>query len=163
MVKAVDDRYVPGGRVMVKVKLDRTADCVVAGFRWRGDGDGISSLLLGLHDDVGRLHHVGATGAMGKHVRREVSATLVPLVHDDLAGHPWEHGFALEGGPQGRLKGSAGRWSPDQPRDWFAVDPVLVCEVGYDQLDGHRFRHPARFRHWRRDRDAASCHLDQLA
>jgi len=163
VVKELGDPYVPGGRVMVKVKLDRTADCVVAGFRWRGDNDGVSSLLLGLHDDEGVLHHVGATGSMGKHVRREVTATLAPLVRDDLTGHPWEHGFALEGGPQGRLKGSAGRWTPDQPRDWFAVDPVLVCEVGYDQLDGHRFRHPARFRHWRPDRDAASCHLGQLA
>ena len=163
MVKACDDPYVAGARTMVKVKVDRTADCVVGGFRWRADGDGVSSLLLGLHDDAGTLHHVGVTGGLAKATRHEVTRVLVPLAQDDLGGHPWEHGFALEGGAQGRLKGSAGRWTPDLPRDWFPVPPVLVCEVGYDQLDGRRFRHPARFRHWRPDRDAASCSLDQLS
>jgi ATP-dependent DNA ligase len=164
VVKPLDGPYVAGARGWTKVKRDRTADCVVAGFRWRSDNDGVSSLLLGLYDDHDPtvLHHVGATGSMAKALRQDVSRALAPLVQDDLAGHPWEHGFALEGGPQGRLKGSAGRWSPDLPRDWFALPPVVVAEVGYDQLDGHRFRHPARFRHFRPDRDPASCTVVQL-
>lgn len=161
MVKGRGDPYVPGGRTLVKVKVDRVADCVVAGFRWRGDGDGVSSLLLGLFDDAGVLHHVGVTGALARQTRHEVTATVVPKVCE-LGGHPWEYGFALEGGPQGRLRGAAGRWTPDLPRDWFPVEPALVAEVGYDQLDGYRFRHPSRFRHWRPDRDASSCRLDQL-
>lgn len=115
---------------------------MVAGFRWRGDGDGVSSLLLGLFDDAGVLHHVGVTGALARQTRHEVTATVVPKVCE-LEGHPWEHGFALEGGPQGRLRGAAGRWTPDLPRDWFPVEPVWVAEVGYDQLDGYRFRHPS--------------------
>ena len=161
MVKDPDHRYAAGKRVMVKVKRDRTADCVVAGFRWRSDDQGVSSLLLGLHDEDGELHHVGVTGSMGKALRVDVTAAVVPQVVD-LEGHPWERGFALEGGPQGRLKGAAGRWAPGMERDWIPVAPVLVCEVAYDQLDGHRFRHPSRFRHWRTDRDAASCTLEQL-
>jgi ATP-dependent DNA ligase len=161
MVKDSRQPYAAGKRTMVKVKPDRTADCVVAGFRWRGDNGGVSSLLLGLHDDDGALHHVGITGSMGKALRDEITETVLPLVVD-LEGHPWEQGFALEGGPTGRLKGAAGRWAPGMTQDWIPVAPVLVCEVAYDQLDGHRFRHPSRFRHWRPDRDATSCRIDQL-
>jgi ATP-dependent DNA ligase len=79
-----------------------------------------------------------------------------------LAGHPWEHGFALEGGPMGRLKGAAGRWTPDLPLDWVPVAPELVCEVAFDQVDARRFRHPARWRRWRPDRAAHSCRIEQL-
>jgi ATP-dependent DNA ligase len=87
---------------------------------------------------------------------------LRPLVVS-LAGHPWEHGFHLAGGATGRLPGAAGRWSPEEMEpDWVPVAPELVCEVAYDQLDDSRFRHPARFRRWRPDRDPATCTLDQL-
>jgi ATP-dependent DNA ligase len=79
-----------------------------------------------------------------------------------LEGHPWERGFLLEGGPTGRLKGAAGRWSPDMPQDWVPLAPACVCEVAYDHLDGTRLRHPARFRRWRPDRTPLSCRLDQL-
>jgi ATP-dependent DNA ligase len=79
-----------------------------------------------------------------------------------LEAHPWARGFLLAGGTTGRLAGAAGRWTPEMEHDWVPVSPELVCEVAYDQLDGHRFRHSARFVHWRPDRDARSCTLDQL-
>jgi ATP-dependent DNA ligase len=87
--------------------------------------------------------------------------TFRPLVAP-LAGHPWEGGFGLEGGALGRLKGTAGRWTPDMPRDWVPLRPERVAEVSYDAVEGLRFRHPARFLRWRPDRDAESCRIDQL-
>jgi len=120
----------------------------------------VGSLLLALYDDD-RLRHVGVCSSFGVHQRWELTATLAPLV-TPLAGHPWEHGFGLEGGPLGRLKGTAGRWTPDLEQDWIPIAPRLVCEVTYDHVEGIRFRHPARFRRWRPDRDPRSCTLDQL-
>ncbi len=79
-----------------------------------------------------------------------------------LAGHPWERGFLVGGGPVGRLRGAAGRWTPEMTMDWTPVAPALVAEVSYDQLDGDRFRHPARFRRWRPDRDPRSCTFEQF-
>ncbi|MBD0328750.1 MAG: ATP-dependent DNA ligase [Thermoleophilia bacterium] len=152
--------YVPGSRTMVKVKPERTADCVVAGFRWLVHRALPSSLLLGLYDEA-RLHHVGVVSSFTGHQRERLLEVLRPLVVE-LAGHPWEHGFLVEGGATGRLLGAAGRWTPDMVRDWVPVAPRLVCEVAYDQLDGRRFRHPARFRRWRPDREPASCGFDQL-
>jgi ATP-dependent DNA ligase len=156
-------RYEPGRRSMVKVKHEHTAECVVAGFRVFADRPLPSSLLLGLYDDIGALRHVGIASAFSAARRRELLALLRPLVVP-LAGHPWERGFQLAGSPTGRLPGAAGRWSPDEmEHDWVPVAPELVCEVAYDQVDDLRFRHPARFRRWRPDRDAATCTLDQLA
>jgi ATP-dependent DNA ligase len=80
-----------------------------------------------------------------------------------LAGHPWEHGFLIAGGSLGRLRGAAGRWTPEMTMDWVPVEPVLVAEVRYDQVDDRRFRHPARFVRWRPDRDPRTCTFDQLA
>ena len=154
--------YEPGRRTMVKVKPERTADCVVAGFRWLGDRPLPSSLLLGLYDGGGALRHVGVVTSFTEEGRRGVLREIAPLVVP-LAGHPWQRGFLLAGGPVGRLKGSAGRWTPDMPQDWVPLAPELVCEVAYDQVDGGRFRHPAQFRRWRPDRDPASCTFDQLA
>jgi ATP-dependent DNA ligase len=162
MAKPAGAPYRPGARAMLKVKPERTADCVVAGFRGSPDPEPVvTSLLLGLHDDAGRLEHVGVASSLGRARGRELLAELDPLLAP-LAGHPWEHGFLVEGGPMGRLKGAAGRWTPDMPMDWLPVAPVRVCEVAYEQLDGRRFRHPGRFRRWRPDRDPASCRLDQL-
>jgi ATP-dependent DNA ligase len=152
--------YVPGKRMMVKVKPEHTADCVVAGFRVLPDG-GVASLLLGLYDGEGRLRHVGVSSSFTGERRRALFADLRPLT-TSLAGHPWERGFGIERRPLGRLRGAAGVWTPDMSQDWVPVKPALVCEVAYDQVDIDRFRHPARFRRWRPDRAPESCRLDQL-
>jgi ATP-dependent DNA ligase len=147
---------------MVKVKHERTADCVVAGFRRLVDRPLPSSLLLGLYDERGALRHVGIASSFSEARRHELLERLRPLVVP-LAGHVWELGFLLPGGATGRLRGAAGRWDPQtMSQDWAPVAPELVCEVAYDQLDDHRFRHPARFRRWRPDRDPSSCALEQL-
>jgi ATP-dependent DNA ligase len=155
-------RYQPGKRAMVKVKRERTADCVVAGFRWFGDARVVGSLLLGLYDDAGGLRHIGVsssfTAARRKQLLDELGGEVVPL-----AGHPWEHGFGLGPSPMGRLPGAAGRWDPAlMTQDWIPVAPRRVVEVAYDHLDGLRFRHPARFVRWRPDREPGSCGFHQL-
>ena len=161
VAKPRDLRYQPGKRAMIKVKRERTADCVVAGFRWFGDRPVIGSLLLGLYDGD-ELRHVGVTssftGARRAELLEELSGDVVPL-----AGHPWERGFGLGPSPMGRLPGAAGRWDPTQmTQDWIPLRPTRVVEVAYDHLDGQRFRHPARFVRWRPDREARSCKFDQL-
>ena len=162
VAKAVDMRYEPGRRCMVKVKRQRTADCVVGGFRvFAGDPPAVASLLLGLYDDEGVLRHVGVASSFTEARRQELVLELIPSIAP-LEGHPWEAGFALEGGPMGRLKGAAGQWRPDMEHDWVPVRPELVCEVSYDRVDAGRWRHPARFVRWRPDRDARSCSLRQL-
>ena len=160
VAKGAGSTYEPGRRTMTKVKLDETADCVVAGFRWMLDRPLVASVLLGLYDDAGVLHHVGVVSALRRPLREEITVRLAPLVVP-LEGHPWERGFALEGGQAGRLPGSAGRWTPDLVH-WVPVAPALVCEVAYDQVDGHRLRHAARWRRWRPDRDPGSCRVEQL-
>jgi ATP-dependent DNA ligase len=161
IAKPLDLTYQPGKRAMLKVKRDRTADCVVAGFRWRVDRPLPSSLLLGLYDDGGELQHVGVASSFGVRQAEALLEELRPLVAP-LEGHPWEHGFLVGGGAVGRLRGAAGRWTPDMTMDWTPVQPSHVVEVGYDQVDADRFRHPARFRRWRPDRDPRSCTFDQF-
>jgi ATP-dependent DNA ligase len=162
MAKDPEASYRPGARAMLKVKLEQTAECVVAGYRFRGDRPELGSILLGLYDSDGVLQHVGVAGAFS----RADGAKLLAELRDaetTLEGHPWEEGFLLGGGPQGRLPGAAGRWIPgEMPLDWVPVDPTLVCEVRYEQLDRGRFRHPARFVRWRPDREPSSCALEQL-
>jgi ATP-dependent DNA ligase len=159
MVKPDDLRYEPGRRSMTKVKLTRTADCVVAGLRVHAEG-GVGSLLLSVWEgDV--LHHVGVVSSFARRRRLELREELAPLV-TALEGHPWERGFGLEGGALGRLKGTAGRWTPDLRQDWLPVRPERVAEVAYDHLEGWRFRHPGRFVRWRPDRDPRSCTVEQL-
>jgi ATP-dependent DNA ligase len=153
--------YLPGKRAMVKVKAERTADCVVAGFRVLAGAPRVGSLLLGLYDEGGVLRHVGVSGNFTEAARRELLAAMHPLI-TVLEGHPWEGGFGIERGPMGRLAGAAGRWDPGMSMDWIPVRPERVAEVAYDQLDGGRFRHPATFRRWRPDRDPASCTFEQL-
>jgi ATP-dependent DNA ligase len=154
-------RYEPGVRAMLKVKKERTADCVVAGFRWLVDRPLPSSLLLGLYDEAGALEHVGVATSFTERQRHELLEELAPLIAS-LEGHPWERGFLVGGSPVGRLRGAAGRWTPDMTQDWTPLAPVRVCEVAYDQIDRDRFRHPARFRRWRTDRDPRSCTFEQL-
>jgi ATP-dependent DNA ligase len=161
VAKPLDLQYEHGRRALVKVKRERTVDCVVAGFRWLNDRPLPSSLLLGLYGRDGALDHVGIAASFSESRRRELLDALAPLVVP-LTGHPWEHGFLLDGSRMGKLKGAAQRWVPEMGQDWVPVAPVRVAEVAYDHLDGDRFRHPARFRRWRPDRDADSCRLDQL-
>jgi ATP-dependent DNA ligase len=153
--------YRPGERAMVKVKRERTADCVAGGFRLFEDRPLPSSLLLGLYDAAGELRHVGLASSFAEAERPRLLETFTPLAVP-LEGHPWEHGFLLEGSPMGRMKGAAAKWAPEMGLDWIPVTPTLVCEVAYDHLDHDRFRHPARFRRFRPDRDARSCTFEQL-
>jgi ATP-dependent DNA ligase len=154
--------YLAGKRTMVKVKREVTVDCVVAGMRWLAERPLPSSLLLGLYDAGGELQHVGVTSSFAEAQRHELLRELGPLIVP-LEGHPWERGFLLGGGTTGRLKGAAGKWTPEMELEWTPLAPARVVEVAYDRLDDGRFRHPAQFRRWRLDREPRSCTLDQLA
>ena len=160
VVKPDDLRYEAGRRVMTKVKRLRTADCVVAGYRPLAPGI-VSSLLLGLYDDAGRLRHVGVVTQFPREERVRLARALDALVIP-LAEHPWHAGFTIGASPLGRLPGSAARWTPEMEHDWVPLRPDRVAEVGFDQVDGDRFRHPARLLRWRPDRDTESCRLDQI-
>jgi ATP-dependent DNA ligase len=161
VAKRRDLEYEPGKRVMLKVKHERTADCVVAGVRVSDDPPEVSALMLGLYDERGSLEHVGVASGFARRVRAELTRELAALVAP-LAGHPWQHGFLSAGGPMGRLKGAAGRWMPGMTMDWVPLAPTRVAEVAYTQVDGRRLRHPAKFRRWRPDREPRSCLVGQL-
>jgi ATP-dependent DNA ligase len=161
VAKPGDISYEQGKRALTKVKRRRTADCVVGGFRWRVDRPLPSSLLLAVYGDDDVLQHVGVAASFGVGRAEELLERLRPHV-TSLAGHSWEQGFLVGGGSLGRLRGAAGRWTPEMTMDWTPVEPVLVAEVGYDQLDGDRLRHPARFLRWRLDREPRSCTFDQF-
>jgi ATP-dependent DNA ligase len=162
IAKHRDLEYVSGRRAMAKVKRERTADCVVAGFRWFVERPLPSSLLLGLYDDEGALRHIGIASSFTEERRAQLLEEIRPYV-TGLGGHPWERGFLLAGGSTGKLPGAAGRWSPEEmTMDWTPLRPELVCEVAFDQVDDYRLRHPARFRRWRPDRDPSDAGLDQL-
>jgi len=155
--------YAPGKRVMIKVKHVRTADCVVAGFRWhkQGRGELIGSLLLGLYDDEGGLQHVGVTSSFTMASRRKLAQELAPLRSDALALHPWrEWAGMIDGGT--RMPGASSRWSQGKDLSWEPLRIERVCEVKYDHLQGARFRHAAVFVRWRPDRRPADCRYDQL-
>ncbi|HZU79934.1 MAG TPA: ATP-dependent DNA ligase, partial [Acidimicrobiales bacterium] len=152
--------YRENERVMTKVKHERTADCVVAGFRWHKSGGVVGSLLLGLYDDNEVLHHVGVSASFTMARRRELVDELAPLRRADLAGHPWEGWARAEAG--GRAPGAPSRWNAGKDLSWEPLEPRLVCEVAYDHLQGDRFRHATTFRRWRPDREPESCTYDQL-
>ena len=155
--------YQPGKRAMVKVKHVRSADCVVAGFRWHKNGRGthVGSLLLGLYDDGGKLHHVGITSSFTMEKRRSLADELAPLRKDAVAAHPWrEWAEAVEEGI--RMPGGQSRWSAGKDLSWEPLRVERVCEVKYDHLQGDRFRHAAIFLHWRPDKRPEDCRYDQL-
>jgi ATP-dependent DNA ligase len=160
VAKPDDLPYAAGKRVMTKVKRERTAECVVAGVRLLPDGL-VSSLLLGLYDQAGALRHVGVVTQMSRSDRATLLEQLAPFAMR-LDQHPWRNGFLIGASPLGRLAGSASRWTPDMERDWLPIRPERVVEVGFDQVDGDRFRHPARLIRWRPDRSATSCLLTQI-
>jgi ATP-dependent DNA ligase len=154
--------YQPGKRAMIKVKHARTADCVVAGFRWhKSVEDAVGSLLLGLYDEEDVLHHVGVTSSFTTAVRRELVQELAPLRKNALARHPWRDW--TEGGSGGtRMPGGQSRWSAGKDLSWEPLRIERVCEVKYDHLQGDRFRHAATFLRWRPDKEPLECRYDQL-
>ncbi len=151
-------------RVMVKVKHERTADCVVAGFRWHKSGPVVGSLLLGLYDEEGTLQHVGVVGAFPMRRRAELVDELAPYRVEDLSGHPWAEWAeaAAEEGAGSRMPGAVSRWNTDKDLSWVPLRPELVVEVSYDHLQGNRFRHTTQFRRWRPEREPRSCTYAQL-
>ena len=163
MAKPENGTYEPGKRAMFKVKHARTADCVVAGFRWHKNGHGtlIGSLLLGLYDDGGRLHHVGVTSAFNMNMRRELVRELAPLREHALDGHPWRE-WADAMGDGTRMPGGQSRWSAGKDLSWEPLRVERVCEVKYDHMQGDRFRHAAIFLRWRLDKPPTDCRYDQL-
>jgi ATP-dependent DNA ligase len=161
VAKSVDRPYLPGQRAMIKVKHSRTADCAVAGFRWHKSGqDTIGSLLLGIHDDRGRLQHIGVTSAFTMATRKALVAELAPLRVNALDGHPWREWASA--GEFARMPGGQSRWSAGKDLSWEPLRVERVCEVKYDHLQGSRFRHAAVFLRWRPDRKPSDCRYDQL-
>jgi ATP-dependent DNA ligase len=156
--------YQPGVRAMIKVKHARTADCVVAGFRWhvKGPGTLVGSLLLGLFDDRGRLQHVGVTSSFNMAMRAQLVRELEPLRDRALDGHPWREWADAEAHGSGRLPGAQSRWSAGKDLSWVPVRAERVCEVKYDHMQGDRFRHAAVFQRWRPDKSPDQCRYDQL-
>jgi ATP-dependent DNA ligase len=161
IAKPADGRYEPGKRAMFKIKHARTADCVVAGFRWHKSGqDAIGSLLLGLYDEKGTLHHVGVTSAFSMAMRRQLVTELAPLRQNALDGHPWREWAA--GSEFARMPGGQSRWSAGKDLSWEPLRIERVCEVKYDHLQGDRFRHATIFQRWRPDKQPKDCRYDQL-
>ena len=162
VAKPTDATYQPGKRAMLKIKHARTADCVVAGFRWhKAVPDAVGSLLLGLYDDRGTLHHVGVTSSFTMAARKALVAELEPLRKNALASHPWRSWAEPEGGGQ-RMPGGQSRWSAGKDLSWEPLRVERVCEVKYDHLQGDRFRHATTFLRWRLDKSPADCRYDQL-
>jgi ATP-dependent DNA ligase len=175
VAKPLAAAYQPGKRAMLKIKHVRSADCVVAGFRWHksseeGGAEVIGSLLLGLYDDAGVLHHVGVTSSFTMAVRRALAQELAPLRRTALTGHPWrdwaEQDAATKALPAGaaaqRMPGATSRWSGGKDLSWQPLRIERVCEVKYDHLQGDRFRHATTFLRWRPDKPAEACRYDQL-
>jgi ATP-dependent DNA ligase len=164
IVKPEDGLYEPGKRAMIKVKHARTADCVVAGFRWHkgGENERIGSLLLGLYDDHGRLHHVGVTSSFTMTRRKELAVELAPLREHAMEHHPWREWAEASAGEMTRMPGGQSRWSAGKDLSWQPLRIERVCEVKYDHMQGDRFRHAATFQRWRSDKPPSDCRYDQL-
>ena len=169
VAKRLEAAYQPGKRAMLKIKHERTADCVVAGFRWHKNGPGthVGSLLLGLFDDQGKLHHVGITSSFTWDKRAALVEELAPLREGALEGHPW--GEWAEWASQGaadasgqRLPGATSRWNRGKDLSWEPLRTERVVEVAYDHLQGDRFRHATTFRRWRPDKRPIDCRYDQM-
>jgi ATP-dependent DNA ligase len=167
MAKPVGLTYQPGKRAMMKIKHGRTADCAVAGFRWYKDAAGelVGSLLLGLYDGEGTLHHVGICASFSRERRAALARELAPLREGAREGHPWgawaEWQDAAAAAGQ-RMPGATSRWNRGKDLSWEPLRVERVCEVAYDHLQGDRFRHATQFRRWRPDRTPADCRYDQL-
>jgi ATP-dependent DNA ligase len=161
VAKAADLRYREGERVMLKVKHERTADCVVAGFRWHKEGGVVGSLLLGLYDEAGTLHHVGVASGFSAARRKAFVDELAPLREHALEEHPWG-AWAADAADGRRVPGAQSRWNAGKDLSWEPLRAERVCEVAYDHLQKDRFRHATSFRRWRPEREPTSCTYAQL-
>jgi ATP-dependent DNA ligase len=162
VAKAPTGSYLPGKRAMIKVKHIRTAECVVAGFRWHKSGrDAVGSLLLGLYDESGVLQHVGVTSAFTMPMRRKLAVELSRLRKNAMANHPWRD-WAGAICKSARMPGATSRWSPGKDLSWEGLRIERVCEVKYDHMQSGRFRHAAFFLRWRPDKQPMQCRYDQL-
>jgi ATP-dependent DNA ligase len=162
IAKPLGAAYQPGKRAMLKIKHARTAECVVAGFRWHKQGKGlVGSLLLGLYDGAGVLHHVGITSSFTMARRAELAKELDPLRKNAMARHPWRE-WASAPDDSKRMPGAKSRWTAGKDLSWEPLRIERVCEVKYDHLQGDRFRHAATFLRWRPDKPPQECRYDQL-
>jgi ATP-dependent DNA ligase len=147
---------------MIKVKHARTAECVVAGFRWHKSGkDAVGSLLLGLYDKDGALQHVGVTSSFTMAMRKQLVKELAPLRKNALEDHPWKEWAEMMDGSK-RVPGMGNRWNVGKDMSWEPLRIERVCEVKYDHMQGDRFRHAAVFLRWRPDKKPEDCRYDQL-
>jgi ATP-dependent DNA ligase len=164
MAKAAAGLYEPNNRTMLKVKHERDCDCVVAGFRWHkgGEGTALGSLLLGLYDAAGTLHHVGVAASFTAAKRKELVKLLAPYRENALADHPWKEQVGSHHEEGQRMPGEKSRWSQGKDLSWELLRPELVVEVAYDHMQGARFRHTAQFRRWRTDKKPSDCTYAQL-
>jgi ATP-dependent DNA ligase len=169
IAKRLSDPYQPNKRAMFKIKHQRTADCVVAGFRWHKNGPGthVGSLLLGLYGDDGRLNHVGITSSFTWDRRASILEELEPLRENAVEGHPWQEwaewaGFGSADASGQRLPGATSRWNRGKDLSWEPLRAERVVEVAFDHLQGDRFRHATTFKRWRPDKSPSDCTYDQL-
>lgn len=163
IAKPLDLRYRQNERLMFKIKHERTADVVVAGYRFHKSGPVVGSLLLGLYDGEGALQHVGVAAAFTMKRRAELVEELEPLRMESTAGHPWAAWTDEAAHESARMPGAPSRWSGKKDLSWVPLSPERVCEVAYDHMEGgRRFRHTVRFRTWRPDRDPEGCTYAQL-
>jgi len=164
VAKPLDGLYLPDKRAMFKIKHARTADCVVAGFRWHKSGPIVGSLLLGLYTEDGALQHVGVAASFPMARRQELVAELEPyrMPEQELPQHPWGRWAEVQAHQTSRMPGNVSRWNATKDLSFVPLRPELVVEVGYDQMEGSRFRHTAQFRRWRPDREPGSCGYEQL-
>ncbi|AWB92209.1 ATP-dependent DNA ligase [Aeromicrobium chenweiae] len=165
VAKPLAKAYAPNGRQMLKIKHARTADVVVAGYRLHKTSTEerplLGSLLLGLYADDGLLQHVGVAASFTEARRAELIEELAPLVVDS-ADHPWGAWQDPDAQASSRLPGGQSRWSGTKDLSFVTLRPDRVAEVGYEHMEGDRFRHTAQFKRWRPDRDPKSCTYEQL-
>ena len=165
MAKPETAAYQPGKRAMLKIKHQRTADCVVAGFRWYKGGKGtlVGSLLLGLYDAEGKLHHVGVASSFKATERANLAEKLRPLTEGARDLHPWKEWAEWQDQETAqRLPGATSRWNRGKDLSWEPIQLGLVAEVSYDHMQGTRFRHATHFQRWRPDKPYTDCRYDQL-
>jgi ATP-dependent DNA ligase len=163
MAKDPEGPYLENKRAQLKVKHKRTADCVVAGYRVHKDGDGIGSLLMGVYDDEGELHHLGVAASFSATRRKELIDELAPYEDGALEAHPWREWADMAAHEEGgRKPGVQNRWTGSKDQSWHPLRLELVAEVTYDGLQSGRFRHTSHWVRWRKDKDPAECGFDQF-